>query len=52
MGIPPRSARRVGANDRQVALACSSIDGKRGSVLDRNVELMLIMPDPASAAAA
>jgi hypothetical protein len=47
MDISPRSARRV-----QVTLACFSIDGKRGSVLDRNVELTLIMPGPASAAAA
>ncbi|HEV2240732.1 MAG TPA: hypothetical protein VGR98_06770 [Streptosporangiaceae bacterium] len=35
----------------QVTLACFSIDGKLGSVLDRNVELTLIVPGPASAAA-
>jgi hypothetical protein len=45
-------SRELGANDRQVALACFSIDGTRGSVLDRNVGLTLIMPGPASAAAA
>lgn len=44
-------SREAGANDRQVTLACFSIDGKRGSVLDRNVELPLIVPGPASAAA-
>lgn len=58
MGISPRSARRVTTGlDRQlltrtqVTLACFSIDGKLGSVLDRNVELTLIVPGPASAAA-
>jgi hypothetical protein len=43
-------SREAGANDQQVTLACFSIDGKRGSVLDRNVELSLIVPGPASAA--
>jgi hypothetical protein len=43
--------REAAANDRQVTLACFSIDGKRGSVLDRNVELSLIVPGPTSAAA-
>ena len=55
MDIAPRSAsrsREAGAKDRQVALACFSIDGERGSVLDRTVELSLIVPGPASAAAA
>lgn len=42
MDISLHSARRV---------ACFSIDGTRGSVLDRNVELTLIVPGPASAAA-
>jgi hypothetical protein len=52
MDISPRSARRVTTgSDRQVTLACFSIDGKRGSVLDLNVELSLIVPGPASAAA-
>lgn len=44
-------SREAGANDRRVTLACFSIDSKRGSVLDRNVELTLIVPGPASAAA-
>jgi hypothetical protein len=48
MGISVRSARQVTA----AAPAYFSIDGKRGPVLDRNVELTLIVSAPASAAAA
>jgi hypothetical protein len=45
-------SRELGANDWQVTPAYFSLDGKRGSVLDRNVELMLIVSAPTSAAAA
>jgi len=45
-------SRELGANDWQVTPAYFSIESKRGSVLDRNVELTLIVSAPGSAAAA
>jgi hypothetical protein len=48
IGPSPRSARHVTA----ATPAYFSIDGKRDLVLDRNVELTLVVPGPASAAAA